>query len=194
MRITILLSFLTFVALAQDDKTKELTTEEKSVFVEQRSALLNDENRDQWILAMRAKLPMTTQRIGPFGKPQVESEKRITKQQTKREVVVKSDAFQKAVDAIKVNAVNSTRDKFFIGSREFRVGDVFPVVKDGNTFKTKVISIKSTSIKFQNVNNKEYVIKNLFDLPAGMASGSSLKKIDGVSPSGRNDTSPLNLD
>ncbi|MGJ8661399.1 MAG: hypothetical protein ACSHXL_05130 [Bacteroidota bacterium] len=191
---TLILSVLTCALFAQSDVGDKPVVKKDKQPVVLSSAQLNDENRDQWISDMRNKLTMTTQMIGPFGKLQVEPEKKLARQQTKKKVAVKSDAFKKAVDAIKVNAVNSARGRFFIGSREFTAGDIFPIVKGGNTFKTEVISIKSSSIEFQNVNTKEYVVKNLFDLPKGMMTGSSFQKIDGVTPSNANDTSPLNLD
>lgn len=174
--------------MAQDAPTLE--AKKKETFITQSSRNLVGEGRMAWIAEMRTKLPMARRQIGPFGMTQNPHIK--VAQKTK--VKPKPGAFLNAIKAMKVNAVLPADKKFIIGSREFRAGDSFPIIRGQRQFNIQIVSVKSDHIIFKNVDTGEYVKRNLNTLPPGMSRNNSIDSVKGVIPASKKDTSPLHLD
>ena len=89
-------------------------------------------------------------------------------------------SFQKApptpfidvVNAIEVNTVDLAKQRFLVGTREFRKGSVFPVqLPNGKTIRIQVLAVSSTAIRFRNLETAETADRKLEMLPAGMSKG-----------------------
>lgn len=89
-------------------------------------------------------------------------------------------SFQKApptpfidvVNAIEVNTVDLAKQRFLVGTREFRRGSVFPVqLPNGKTIRIQVLAVSSTAISFRNLETAETANRKLEMLPAGMSKG-----------------------
>ncbi len=189
----LILGILSAVSIqAQEDVSKADVASAAKAELSAESSALGDESRSEWLAEMKSKLPMVAREIGPFGLHQIRSLKPVVAQQQDTPAA-KDEAFSDAIDAIKVNAVIAPV-KFIIGAREFRVGDRFPIARQGRTFKVKVISVKSSGITLQNIDSKELALKSLTKLPAGMTSGSDMGDIKGVQRSGGQTAKPLTLE
>lgn len=129
----------------------------------------------------RKLLIVAGRKTGPFGLSQDLTRKKITEKKPER--VVKSDAFAKAVGALKVQMVSVSEQSFYIGIQEFKKGKVFSLDAKPNKFKVKVTSVTHGQISFENVSTGEVVIRKSKNLPAGMSrgSGANIDDVDGVS-------------
>jgi len=150
----------------------------------------SESERQEWLAEMKASLPIAHRQRGPFGLLQDPSKPVLVKKKT----VERSDAFLNAIGAIKVTAVLPADDKFVIGSREFVEGEVIPIIRGQKQFNVQIVSVSIDSILFKNVNSGEYVKRNMNTLPKGMSPNSKISSVDGVTPVGRHETAPLNLD
>jgi hypothetical protein len=135
-----------------------------SVVVTTSSRLLMGEQKTEWIESMREKIVIATRATGPFGLTQDPNAKAVKP----REQKAKKGAFLEAIGAIKINTVMPSDNKFTSRSREFSVGDQFPIIKNQRQFNIEVIEINTKGIVFKNVDTGEQVRKNLNDLPTGM--------------------------
>lgn len=80
--------------------------------------------------------------------------------------------FIDVVSAIEVNTVDLAKQRFLVGTREFRKGSVFPVqLPNGKTIKIQVLSVSSVAIGFRNLETGETVNRKLEMLPPGMSKG-----------------------
>jgi hypothetical protein len=89
-------------------------------------------------------------------------------------------SFQKApptpfidvVTAIEVNTVDLAKQRFLVGTREFRKGSVFPVqLPNGKNIRVQVLAVSSTAIMFRNLETGETATRKLEMLPPGMSKG-----------------------
>ncbi|MGB0992107.1 MAG: hypothetical protein ACPG32_06520 [Akkermansiaceae bacterium] len=163
---------------------------EKKNFTAKDAGRMEEEARKQWISGQQAKLVITSRDSGPFGlfqNPGQEPTNVITKKKN-------TDEFLNAVAAIEVNAVMSQDNKFIVGSRVFRKGDEFSMLRGDREFKTKILSVKTTNILFQDMDTGEMIKKNLMTLPKGMSRNSKIDAVEGVTPAGKKDKSPLTLE
>ncbi|MBT8036172.1 MAG: hypothetical protein KJO21_01390 [Verrucomicrobiae bacterium] len=177
------------VAWAVDKPEEGVSTPNE--FAEQSSRGLIGEQKTAWITKMRTQLPIAQRDIGPFGMAQDTDAKPIERKQVKKR---KPGAFLEAIAAIKVNAVLPSEKKFITGSREFKAGDRFPIIRAQRQFNIEIVSVQSGSILFKNVDTKKLVRRNLNTLPQGMTRNAGLQSVPGVVPLNRKDTTPLNLD
>jgi hypothetical protein len=80
--------------------------------------------------------------------------------------------FVDVVSAIEVNTVDLAKQRFLVGTREFRKGSVFPVqLPNGKNIKIQVLSVSSTVIRFRNLETGETADRKLEMLPPGMSKG-----------------------
>lgn len=198
-RYIILLTILSPLALSAQEEPP-VTNEVSESFAEQRSALMYGKQRDEWIKSMKAKLPIATRQTGPFGLPQEVNEIiKPTKPKlgggiAKVDAEINPMAFSETVAAIKVNIMDTSNGDFYVGSRKFQVGDVFPLVKNGERFKTQIVSVTESSITFQNTKSGEQVLKKFNEQPVGIRSASSTRTLKGIRPYKPSNLTPLSLD
>lgn len=154
------------------------------------SRILSSEQKPGWLDAMSSKLAMAKRSVGPFGMAQDPDAKPVKP----KEKTVQKGAFLEAVAAIKINTVMPMEKKFTSSSREFSVGDIFPVIKNQRQFNVEVMEIKTSGIVFKNIDSGEQVRKNLNTLPVGMKKSAQLNAVPGVFPANRRNAMPLVLD
>lgn len=181
------LAATTVVSLAGDGKKPAAPDRE---FKPSDAKFLSEDERQEWLAEMRASLPIAHRARGPFGFVQNPSAPVAKKEKAPE----RSDAFLNAIGAIKVTAVLPADDKFVVGSREFREGDVLPVIRGSRQFNVKVVTVTLDSILFLNVDTGEYVKRNMNTLPKGMSPNGRMGSVKGVTPTGNNKPAPLNLD
>lgn len=186
--ITVATLALTAMVSSADDVKKPAAPDRE--FKPSDAKFLNETERQEWLAEMRASLPIAHRAHGPFGMRQNPSAPIMKKKQAP----VRSDAFLNAIGAIKVTAVLPSDDKFVIGSREFREGEVLPVIRGKRQFNVKIVSVTLDNILFQNVDTGEFVKRNMNTLPKGMSPNGKMGNIKGITPSGRGKAEPLNLD
>jgi len=163
--------------------------EEKAEFKVMDAKFMSVEERAKWLAEMRASLPMAQRANGPFGYSQTPgSLVKKVKQAPKR-----SDAFAKAVNSFKVSAVMPGEDKFVIGSREFREGEVVPVVFQGKQLRVNIVSVQMDYILFKDMVSGEQAKLNMTEMPAGMTKDTKMTAVPGVTPVGAGKVEPLVL-
>ncbi len=80
--------------------------------------------------------------------------------------------FINVVSAIEINTVDLAKQRFLVGTREFRKGSVIPVrLPNGKAMKVQVLSVSSTVIAFRNLETGETANRKLEMLPEGMRKG-----------------------
>jgi len=80
--------------------------------------------------------------------------------------------FIDVVSAIEINTVDLAKQRFLVGTREFRKGSVFPLqLPNGKNLKVQVLAVSSTAIVFRNLETGETANRKLEMLPAGMSKG-----------------------
>lgn len=148
---------------------------------------LMGESREQWILQMRGALAINKLQTGPFGLSQDLTLKKVAPSE---KLIVKTNAFPKAVNALKIDIIAANGKSFYIGFREFKKGQIFPLEYGKNKFKVKVTSITKKGMAFENVETGEQVIKKDKEIPDGMKAGGdiNLKGVNGVTEA--NDRDP----
>jgi len=150
---------------------------------------LQGDVRVEWISSMHNKLPMTQRLVGPFGLSQ-DPNRKVAVKKTKK---VSSAAFMNAIKAMEINFVNTIDGRFAVGSREFKLGQVFSLVRGGQKFKTEVVVVKRSSVIFKNVENGEHIKKNLDILPEGMTKNGKLDEIEGIELLRSDEDQPLKI-
>jgi hypothetical protein len=188
--ITLMLAVVTLSAWAQESVSDNLAGDVEVAHVTTSSRLLMGEQKKEWIESMREKLAIANRATGPFGLTQDPNAKAVAP----REKKAKKGAFLKAIGAIKINTVMPSDNKFTSRSREFSVGDQFPIIKNQRQFNIEVMEINTKGIVFKNVDTGEQVRKNLNDLPTGMKKSRHLDAIPGVFPADKKNAMPLDLD
>lgn len=188
--ITLMLAVVIPAAWAQELESDNRAGDAEVAHAITSSRLLTGEQKAEWIESMRKKLTISTRLTGPFGMLQDLDAKAIKP----REKKVEKGAFLEAIGAIKINTVMPSDNKFTSRSREFSVGDQFPIIKNQRQFNIEVMEINTKGIVFKNVDTGEQVRKNLNDLPAGMKKSSHLDAIPGVFPADKKNAMPLDLD
>ena len=177
-------------ALAQELESGNLAEDAEAAHVITSSRLLMGKQKTEWIDSMREKIVIATRATGPFGLTQDPNAKAAKP----REKKAKKGAFLEAIGAIKINTVMPSDNKFTSRSREFSVGDQFPIIKNQRQFNIEVMEINTKGIVFKNVDTGEQVRKNLNDLPTGMKKSRHLDAIPGVFPASKKNAMPLDLD
>jgi len=152
--------------------------------------ILTGEKQTTWLASKRESMPMLRREIGPFGLAQDPTKKQVRP----KEKSAVAEAFLNAIKVMNINLVNVNEGTFAIGSREFKKGEVFPLIRGGRQFNTKVVLVNSDSIVFKNINSGEHVKKNLNRLPAGMERNAPLESVPGVISASPKGISPLDLD
>lgn len=109
------------------------------------------------------KLFIDSQKIGPFGLYQNSDDKPKDKPASIRKrfnkpVPAPKRALSDILQQLKINGVNPSRREFIIGLKRFREGQVLPLTAK---IKVKVIKVTSSSISFENIDNKESAILNI---------------------------------
>lgn len=150
---------------------------------------LQGEGRLEWITSMRKKLPMAQREVGPFGLSQDPNQKVAVKKGKS----VSSKAFLNAIKVMQINFVNAVDGRFAVGSREFREGQTFPLVRGSQSFTTQIVKVRRSYIIFKDVNNGEHIKKNLDVLPEGMTKDGKLEAIEGIEPRSSGKNQPLKL-
>ena len=163
--------------------------EAKAKFVPVVTSKMQGDVRLQWITEMRTKLPMSQRHVGPFGLAQDPNQKVAVKKAKS----VSSTAFLNAVKAMNINFVNAVDGRFAVGSREFRRGQIFPLVRGGQKFLTQVVKVRKSYIICKDVNNVEHIKKNLEMLKEGMTKNVKLEEIEGIESTRSGKDQPLNL-
>ncbi len=174
-------------SLANDVKTSAMPEKD---FKARDSKFLSEAERQTWLEEMRNSLPIVKRSKGPFGLLQNLSAPVVKK----RAAPVRSDAFAKAIQAIKVTAVLPADDKFFIGSREYVEGQVLPVIHGRRQFNVQIISVALNNILFKNLDTGERVTRKMDVLPQGMSRDGSIEAVKGITRPRDGKATPLNLD
>lgn len=141
------------------------------------SKLLSEADRQPWLTQMQSELKIEGKEKGPFGLAQDLTVKKVV-QATRK--AVKSDAFPKAIAAMKISVVLGK--SFFIGGQEFKQGGTYLLERKGNKFNIKVSLVAVDQIIFQNTDTNEQVVKQLNALPAGFERDQGFDSVPGVTP------------
>lgn len=160
------------------------------VFLATHTRILTGEKQANWLVSKRESMPMLRREVGPFGLAQDPTKKRVQP----REKSVAAEAFLNAIKVMNINLVDARKGKFAIGAREFKKGEVFPLIRGGRQFNTKVVLVSSDYIVFKNINSGEHVQKNLNTLPPGMEKNGTMPSIPGITPASEKGNVELNLD
>lgn len=187
----ILMSVLSLsMSLAQESGSGDSVDSTAAAHDIKSSRLLTDQEKEEWLDIMGQKVAIASRLTGPFGLTQDPNIK-VAKP---REQKVEKGAFLEAIAAIEINTVMPSDHVFISNSREFSVGDQFPIIKNQRQFDIEIVAISSKGIIFKNSATGEQVRKKLNALPVGMKRSSGLGAIPGVYAADRKNTRPLNLD
>jgi len=184
---------ITAVALGITMMNSSATTEPKAEpeakaeFKAMDAKFMSSEERAKWLVEMRASLPMANRATGPFGYTQTPGV--LVKK--KKEAPKRSDAFVKAINSFQVTAVMPGEDKFVIGAREFKEGDVLPVVFQGKQIKVNIVSVQLDYILFKDMTSGEEAKLQMTKMPSGMTRDTKITSVPGVTPAGRGKSEPL---
>ena len=191
VEIMILLAILSLSTLwAQEAKSVDVAEDAKVLDVITSSRLLIGDEKMEWVDKMCNQMTILKRATGPFGLTQ-DPNAVVVKPREKK---VEKGAFLEAIGAIKINTVMPSDRTFVSNSREFKVGDQFPIIKHQRQFDIEVISVSSKGIVFKNRATGEQVRKKLDTLPSGMKRSSNLGAIRGVYAANQKNVRPLNLD
>ena len=163
--------------------------EPKAEFKVMDAKFMTIEERAKWIAEMRTSLPMARRALGPFGYSQTPGA--IVKKV--KTAPKRSDEFSKAIQAFKITAVMPGDDKFVIGAREFKEGEVLPVVFQGKQLRINIVSVQLDYILFKDMNTGEQKKLNMTEMPAGLSRDNKITSVPGVTPAGGGKTEPLVL-
>ncbi|MGB2402185.1 MAG: hypothetical protein ACPIA7_02110 [Akkermansiaceae bacterium] len=152
--------------------------------------LIGEQKKMDWVDDIYKRMTISKRSTGPFGMSQDPNATVIKP----REKKVEKGAFLEAVGAIVINTVIPFDRTFISNSREFSVGDQFPIIKNQRQFDVEVVSVSLRGIIFENTATGERVRKKLNTLPSGMKKSSSLGAIPGVYAANKKNVRPLNLD
>jgi len=180
---------ITISSSSADEVEKAPVKESEGKFIPVVTRKLQGDVILAWISAMHNKLPMTQRQVGPFGLLQDPNQK-VAVRKTK---IVSSSGFLNAIKAMEINFVNSVDGQFAVGSREFKLGQVFSLVRGGQKYTTKIVVVKGSYIIFKDVNNGERIKKNLDVLPEGMTKNGKLEEIEGIELVKYGTDQPLNI-
>jgi hypothetical protein len=130
-----------------------------------------------YIATYSGKFSIKTRQTDPFGRfqdPEFKApEPKIVSSTAKPSFQkVPPTPFIDVVNAIEVNTVDLAKQRFLVGTREFRRGSVFPVqLPNGKTIKIQVLAVSSSAITFRNLDTAETAVRKLKMLPPGMSKG-----------------------
>lgn len=191
-KIITCLAILSMSALSSyaDGEKLEKGAEDDVAFTLTNTRNLTGAKQVAWLVSMREKMPILSRDVGPFGLAQDLTKKLALPQKKK----VSAAAFLNAIKVMNINLVDASDGKFAIGSREFRKGEVFPLIRGGRQFNTKVVLVNSNYIVFKNINSGEHVKKNLNTLPPGMKKNATIDSVPGVILESKKRTKVLDLD
>ena len=173
--ISILLSNVVFSA---EDTKSATDTEVKDL------RFLSEDEKKQWLVKMRSKLPIVKRQRGPFGMLQTIAAPTVQA----KGAPVKADAFAKAIKDFKVAVVDPARGKFIIGAREFVVGQVIQVVHENKKFNVQILSVSRNEIRFKDTKTGEIakhdlkVMPNVFNKPDNKANVEGIRANGGDAP------------
>jgi hypothetical protein len=191
IKMIVLMSVLFIsTSLAQESESVVLADDAEVLEVRTSSRLLIGQKKTDWVDEMRTKMIVANRPTGPFGLTQDPNVKAVKP----REQKVEKGAFLEAIGAIQINTVMPSDNLFISNSREFSVGDQFPIIKNQRQFDIEIVAISSRGIIFKNTATGEQVRKKLNTLPAGMKKSSHLGDIQGVYAANKKNARPLNLD
>lgn len=177
-KIITYLAILSMSAIASyaDDRKPATLVKFDQVFKPTNTRSMTGAKQVAWLVSQRESMPMLRRELGPFGLPQDPTRKVV---KTKKKNVAAA-AFLNAIKAMNINLVDANDGKFAIGSREFRKGEMFPLIRGGRQFNTKVVRVNSDYIVFKNINSGEHVKKNLNTMPSGMKKNGTFRSVPGV--------------
>ncbi len=166
--------------------------EEASGFTPLESRLISDSEIGEYLSALIATLPMTTQERDPFGLFQDPDAVPKLPPVAMPDMGTLSTPFDDVIRMIQVSTVMPADRKFLIGTRSFGVADVITINYRGQPVRAKVEEVTSRQIRFRNVETNATATRTLEILPAGMSAGGSRGAIPGLIPTGPN--VPIDLD
>lgn len=188
----ILVSMLSFsTSWAQESKSANSAADVvELVDTTSSRSIIGEQKKMDWVDSIQKRMTISKRLTGPFGMLQ-DPNAAVVKIRKKK---VEKGAFLEAVGAIVINTIIPSDRTFISNSREFSVGDQFPIIKNQRQFDIEVVSVSSRGIIFENTATGERVRKKLNALPPGMKKSSSLGSIPGVYAANRKNIRPLNLD
>jgi len=192
--LAVAIGILTFQCRAAETGSRALDLKNSQPKVEVIPTLdakdLTPEAKEAWLQETKKKCIIVQRAKGPFGLPQ-DLAKILVKTKLKRRA---PNAFLNAIGALKVNAVLPSDNMFIIGSREFKAGSHFPLIRNNQRFEVEIVSVSSVRILFRDMGTGEEIKKNLNSLPAGISRQIQIESIPGIVPERQSSSAPLILD
>ncbi len=143
------------------------------------------------IAAMRERLSIASRERGPFGLYQNPARTPVISHVAKE---VRKTPFSAFINDIRISVINSREKEFLVGARMFRLGQVFPIIRDGERISVRVESIGSSRVTFRNLQTGEVALRRLDALPDGVTTAGRQLRVQGLTPRSRGESEPLRLE
>lgn len=148
------------------------------------------ETLEDRIIEMRRRLFITGRERGPFGLYQ-NPEKTPVVTRSFREVPKTS--FRDFIKDIQISLINSREKEFLVGARLFRLGQVFPVVRGGETISVRVENVGPSIVTFRNLQSRELAVRRLAALPEGVTAAGKSPQVQGITLRKKSEAEPLRI-
>ena len=150
------------------------------------SRLVSESNLQDYIQSVSSQFSIQQQATDPFGLYQDPNAKPIIKKTpakvTRRVAPMQATPFADVIRLLQINTVMPGEKQFLIDSSTVREGDQLSLRHRGRLITTKVLSVTSSRILFQNTASKETASLPLNLLPAGMSAGNASITAPGLIP------------
>ena len=149
------------------------------------------EDLDDRNAAMRKSLSIASRERGPFGLYQNPARTPVISQVAKE---IRKTPFSAFINDIRISVINSREKEFLVGARIFRLGQVFPIIRNGERISVRVESIGSSQVAFRNLQSGEVALRRLDTLPDGVTTAGRELRVRGVTSRSRGEAEPLRLE
>ena len=149
------------------------------------------ETLDDRIAEMKRRLSITGRERGPFGLYQNPERTPVVTRAAKE---VAKTSFRDFIKDIRISLINSRAKEFLVGARLFRLGQVFPIVREGQRISVRVEAVSSSSVTFRNLQSGELAVRRLNDLPEGVTTAGRLLRVPGITNLKKSEAEPLRIE
>ena len=163
------------------------------------SRFILPENQATYLEKMRARTSMSKRITDPFGRyqdpdaaPAPVAQPGPGGKNGTRPPPQKIAPLQQALANLKVTTIIPGENRFLVGSRSYRKGELIPFKLRGKVMNVEVVSVSSAQIVFRNSETKETATMQINMLPPGMQPGTTLSETPGLFRSQKD--APINLD
>ena len=146
---------------------------------------------DDRIAELKRRLSIAGRERGPFGLYQNPGKAPVISRSSRE---IPKTSFRDFIKDIKISLINSREREFLVGARLFRLGQVFPIVRDGEKISVRVEAVGPSRVTFRNLQSGEIAIRRLDTLPDGVTAAGQPLRLQGVTLRKKSEAEPLRIE